>query len=92
MKNLALICIISLTFFQSAYAENRIFNVHSGLSENTVRAIVQDSTGYMWFATKDGLCRYNGREFTSYGSSSESDSSSPLNIEALLLHEDGRRI
>lgn len=92
MKNLALICILSLTFFHIAYAENRIFNVHSGLSENTVRAIVQDSTGYMWFATKDGLCKYNGKEFTSYGNSSGSSSEGALNIESLLLHSDGKRI
>ena len=92
MKSTVSAVIFLFLFCVHAMSANRIFNVHSGLSENTVRAIIQDSTGYMWFATKDGLCRYNGREFTSYGSSSESDSSSPLNIETILLHEDGRRI
>ena len=92
MKNLVSIVIFLTGLYFHAAAENRVFNVHCGLSENTVRSIIQDSTGYMWFATKDGLCRYNGKDFTSYGSSSESSNSSPLNIEALLLHEDGKRI
>ncbi|MCT4588735.1 MAG: response regulator [Carboxylicivirga sp.] len=34
-----------------------------GLSHSTVFAITQDSTGYMWFATQDGLNRYDGYEF-----------------------------
>ena len=32
----------------------------NGLSQNTVSAILQDSKGFMWFGTKDGLDRYDG--------------------------------
>ena len=35
-----------------------------GLSQNTVRCIMQDSKGFMWLGTINGLNRYNGREFT----------------------------
>ena len=31
------------------------YDVRSGLSGNCVRSILQDSIGYMWFATQDGL-------------------------------------
>ncbi len=34
-----------------------------GLSQNTVRCLVQDSKGFMWIGTINGLNRYNGREF-----------------------------
>ncbi len=34
-----------------------------GLSHSTVFSIVQDSTGYIWLATQDGLNRYDGYEF-----------------------------
>ena len=34
-----------------------------GLSQTTVYAIVQDQQGFMWFATQDGLNKYDGREF-----------------------------
>ncbi|MDR0540803.1 MAG: hypothetical protein LBH19_01170, partial [Dysgonamonadaceae bacterium] len=34
-----------------------------GLSQNTVRCIMQDSTGFIWLGTINGLNRYNGKEF-----------------------------
>jgi diguanylate cyclase (GGDEF)-like protein len=37
-----------------------------GLSQNTVTAIHQDSTGFMWFATENGLNRYDGYEVVRY--------------------------
>jgi len=38
-------------------------NDRNGLSQNTVRCILQDNTGFIWFGTINGLNRYNGREF-----------------------------
>jgi len=37
-----------------------------GLSENVVNCIFQDSRGYMWFGTNDGLSKYDGYHFTIY--------------------------
>ncbi len=37
-----------------------------GLSQNSVFAIMQDSNGFMWFGTQDGLNRYDGYEFIIY--------------------------
>lgn len=67
----------------------RSYDVRDGLSENSVRCLLQDRTGYIWFGTKDGLSRYNGKEFRIYGSSSLSHQ---LNIEFLLEHRDGGKI
>ncbi|MDZ7615091.1 MAG: two-component regulator propeller domain-containing protein [Flavobacteriaceae bacterium] len=39
---------------------------NDGLSQNTVLAITQDSDGFMWFGTKDGLNKYDGYSFTIY--------------------------
>ncbi|MCX7681202.1 MAG: hypothetical protein N2508_04435, partial [Anaerolineae bacterium] len=36
----------------------------NGLSHNIVRAMVQDSRGFLWFGTQDGLNRYDGYTFT----------------------------
>ncbi len=33
-----------------------------GLSQNTVRCMMQDSKGFMWMGTTNGLNRYNGKE------------------------------
>lgn len=37
-----------------------------GLSQNNVQSILQDSQGYMWFATESGLNRYDGYDVRSY--------------------------
>lgn len=46
-----------------------------GLPHNTVYSITQDDYGFMWFATANGLCRYDGYEVTVY-SHAEEDSTS----------------
>ena len=38
----------------------------SGLSISNVQSIVQDSRGFMWFGTTDGLNKYDGYRFTVY--------------------------
>lgn len=38
----------------------RRFSVEDGVSSNSVRAILQDKYGFIWFGTDDGLNRYDG--------------------------------
>ncbi len=40
--------------------------LEDGLSSTDVHEITQDSKGFMWFATQDGLNRYDGYTFTIY--------------------------
>lgn len=49
---------------QSSYFRN--YQVENGLSHNSVWAIVQDSEGFMWFGTNDGLNRFDGKDFRIY--------------------------
>ncbi|MFG6687501.1 two-component regulator propeller domain-containing protein [Mariniflexile sp. HNIBRBA6329] len=39
-------------------------SIKEGLSQNSVISIAQDSIGYLWLATQDGLNKYNGKSFT----------------------------
>lgn len=41
-------------------------DVKSGLSDNFVKAVTSDQYGFMWFATSNGLNRYNGHQFIKY--------------------------
>lgn len=42
----------------------RHWDMHDGLPHNQVHAVAQDTRGYIWAATWEGLVRYNGRHFT----------------------------
>lgn len=69
--------ILSLVLFSGSfigYAQDSHMNfkaltISEGLSQNTVVDIVQDSLGFMWFATKDGLNRYDGNNFKIFNKS-----------------------
>ena len=41
------------------------FTMKDGLSSNDVWCVYEDKTGYIWFGTNDGVCRYDGKSFTS---------------------------
>ncbi|MEQ8471436.1 MAG: triple tyrosine motif-containing protein [Marinoscillum sp.] len=44
----------------------RSITVDDGLAQNTVWDMLQDSSGYYWFATADGINRYDGQDFVHY--------------------------
>lgn len=46
---------------------------NEGLSNNTIRAIMQDSQGYIWFCTPDGLNRYDGSSITTFRPSADTN-------------------
>src|SRR5574344_2638828 len=49
--------------------ENFTFTHYSsedGLSQNTIMSIMKDRKGYMWFATWDGLNKFDGYTFKTY--------------------------
>jgi len=42
------------------------YRVENGLPSDIVKASAQDSLGYFWIATDDGLVKYDGIKFTTY--------------------------
>lgn len=58
-----------------------------GLSANNVKSIVQDSLGFMWFGTKNGLNRYDGSTFRVYKCYDEERKCGNNNIGALYEDE-----
>ena len=70
MKNGLKLVLIFLTLLgtcpPSQAQRFRTIGVQDGLSDGFVRDIECDSEGYMWFATLDGLNRYDGYHFKKY--------------------------
>jgi DNA-binding NtrC family response regulator/ligand-binding sensor domain-containing protein len=50
-------------------------SLEEGLSQSIVERIIQDSRGFMWFCTEDGLNKYDGYTFTVLRTNPENPSS-----------------
>ena len=65
-------------------------NIEQGLSQSSVMEIFQDSRGFMWFGTEDGLNRYDGYTFKNYKPDPDKlDSISDRWIMAILEDQEG---
>lgn len=53
----------------------------SGLPSNSVYDILQDSKGFMWFATGKGICRYDGSTFKTFSSDEQTSKSGSCLVE-----------
>ena len=75
---IALLLFFSTIFASSASIDNVRFehySIEQGLSQQTITAIFQDSKGFMWFGTQEGLNRFDGRTFKSFTPSFENPNS-----------------
>ncbi len=64
--------------------------VEDGLPSSTVLGVLQDQLGFMWFATADGLARYDGYQFKTFRHNPENvNSLSNNNTFAIIETRDG---
>lgn len=74
LKNIALLILLFCATFSFAgvkitadrYARFLSLDTKNGLCNNKVLDIKQDSLGFIWFATVDGLSRYDGYRFVNF--------------------------
>ena len=59
-----------LTDRMSMSVSKRI-TINDGLSLSSVYDIYQDSKGFIWFGTEDGLNKYDGQSITVYGATTD---------------------
>ena len=64
--------------------------VEQGLPQGTVQAIVQDHVGFLWFATEEGLSRFDGYGSVVFEHDAKNPSSLPHD-RVTALHEDPQR-
>src|SRR5262245_60465096 len=64
---LAVLVLLSPSMAEGERLPIRAYTTADGLAHNAVNKIVRDSRGFLWFATDDGLSRFDGYTFTNYG-------------------------
>ncbi|MDU3349906.1 MAG: two-component regulator propeller domain-containing protein, partial [Clostridium sp.] len=62
--------------------------VEDGLSQTSVEYLFQDSKGYMWIGTTDGLNRYNGNKFEVFRYSKDKPNSISGNYISAITEDD----
>ncbi|MFT5313004.1 MAG: diguanylate cyclase (GGDEF)-like protein/PAS domain S-box-containing protein [Paraglaciecola sp.] len=61
------------------------YSVENGLSQGTITDMVEDQQGFLWFATFNGLNRFDGYEFKTYYHDVDDNASLPSNLIKKLL-------
>ena len=75
-RRFLIIPFLLMFFLETSFAQQNKFQISNtkfehitnsdGLMHNSIRFSFQDSRGYMWFGTNNGLYKYNGYEFKIY--------------------------
>ena len=92
-KILGLVWATTLAFSVSANTDVTFWNssVNNRLNQIEVRSVAQDGSGALWFATQEGLTRYNGvRADTFSAANSEAGGLRPGVVRSLSVSNDGR--
>lgn len=63
---LSMFGLVSVCWGQGTSFCFRHLKVEDGLAQSTVTHLIQDSKGFMWFGTLDGLSRYDGYRFRNF--------------------------
>jgi len=90
MKRLLTILIFSFILFFNGYSQYYVFtnySINNGLSQSVVNCQFQDSKGFIWIGTQNGLNRFNGETFDVY-SYNPADSCSISNNWIYSIAED----
>jgi len=95
MKRCLLLTMIASTFFCGLYAQPYYFKhyqVENGLSNNSVECILQDSDGFLWFGTINGLNRFDGYTFKTFHNDPEDSTSIGSNFIRCLYNDNHNTI
>lgn len=87
MKTLSLLLIYLFLNSFVLFAQNPysyVIDKSAGLPSNAIYDIFQDKNGFMWFATGEGLSKYDGTKFSSYTTKNQTSKSGSNIIEDKL--------
>jgi signal transduction histidine kinase/ligand-binding sensor domain-containing protein/CheY-like chemotaxis protein/AraC-like DNA-binding protein len=68
------------------------YQIENGLSNNAVQCILQDTFGFMWFGTNDGLTRFDGKHFRIFNNKGGQENSLGNNFIRTLFEDHEKKI
>ena len=77
-----------LAYPQSEHLSFEHLGTAQGLSHSNVICTLQDSRGFMWFGTREGLNKYDGYSFTVYKNKQGDDKSLANNLVNSIVEDD----
>ena len=86
---LLLLCLASAPLQAASYYYFDHLTTYEGLPSNTINCTFQDSYGFLWVGTRDGLCRYDSYDFRLLNDTTP-DKLTNLATMAITQDEDGR--
>ncbi|HEX4877340.1 MAG TPA: two-component regulator propeller domain-containing protein [Chitinophagaceae bacterium] len=96
MKKLLLIVFLVVaiaSYGQQGYTFNRISTDDAlGLSSNSVYCTYQDKSGYIWVGTANGLQRFDGSKFISFGNSNPSAAQLPVSDLSQIIPGENEKL
>jgi len=84
---LVFIIVPCLSFSQDPGIKFEHIGTREGLSQINVNCIIQDSRGFMWIGSRNGLNRYDGYKFIIYRYDSKNDNSISNNLISSLVED-----
>jgi len=78
----------TLAYPQSEHLSFEHLGTAQGLSQSNVICTLQDSRGFMWFGTREGLNKYDGYTFTVYKNKIGDDKSLANNMINTIVEDD----
>ncbi|WP_282122089.1 hybrid sensor histidine kinase/response regulator transcription factor [Algibacter mikhailovii] len=85
-----LIIFVLLIFSQGVVGQNEVLNysrkytISEGLAHNGVTSMLEDSRGFLWFGTYDGLNKFDGYNFQTFKNTIDKDILSSIRIRSLF--------
>jgi len=89
MVNAGLFLFFTLCTLNLSAEQVRLFTPDDGLSNSHIKQIYQDSKGFIWIATENGLNKFNGYNFEVYLSNSNDTTALQSNYVS-YVYEDSR--
>ncbi len=87
-----LMCIFPNNIYASKMMNFENLTIEDGLSQATAETIMQDSEGYIWIGTNDGLNRYNGSDIKVFKDNDEDQNSIISNYITALAEDNDRNL